>query len=288
MSRELLQLIPSLSGLRLVCHCKQHEDCHADALIKKFRKYFPDSFDRSSLGQRPPTASELDLLAKHREEPASDDGSTADEDSLAKGVGWQGTGRPMTVGVGYTSREYCDGQTLASPGRWPVSARLYTQSASWKAVVACFSKFCERRCTTELLMDLALGRVKSCPFGADEIKNLKEEIVDSLTSAGHELTRDEADRKDVPIDSRFLDSLLRCAEDPEFGLGKFALGVRVGPGVRMPRLPALYRPKRRWRLASQTDPLDYLEEDASTETTWRRNYASISELTEQVVDVMEE
>ena len=136
-------------------------------------------------------------------------------------------------------------------------------------------------------MDLALGRVKSCPFGADEIKSLKEEIVDSLTSAGNELTRDEADRKDVPIDFRFLDSLLRCAEDSEVGLGKFALGIRVGPGVRMPRLPALYRPMRRCRLASQTDPLDYLEEDASTETSWKRNHASIGELTEQVVDVME-
>ena len=98
-SRELLKLIPSLSGIRLVCHCKQHEDCHADALTKKFRKYFPDSFDRSSLVQRPPTASELDLLEKYREEPASDDGSTADEDSLPKGAGWQGTGRPMTVGL---------------------------------------------------------------------------------------------------------------------------------------------------------------------------------------------
>ena len=102
-------------------------------------------------------------------------------------------------------------------------------------------------------MDLALGRVKSCPFGADEIKSLKEEIVDSVTSAGHELTRDEADRKDVPIDFRFLDSLLRCAEDPEVGLG---------------------------------DPLDYLEEDASTGTTWRRNCASIGELTEQVVELV--
>ena len=269
-------------------HCKQHEDCHADALIRKFRECFPDSFDRSSLVQRPPTASELDLLAQKREEPASDDGSTADEDSPPKGAGWQGTGRPMTVGVDYTSREYCDGQALASPGRWPISAPRYPQSASWKAVVACFSKFSERRCTTELLMDLALGRVKSCPFGADEIRSLKEEIVDSLTSAGHELSQEEADRKDVQIDFRFLDSLQRCAEDPEVGLGKFALRVRVGPGVGMPRLPAMYRPKRRWRLASQTDPLDYLEEDASTETTWRENYASIDELTEQVVDVMED
>ena len=62
---------------------------------------------------------------------------------------------------------------------------------------------------------------------------------------GHELTRDEADRKDVPIDFRFFDSLLRCAEDPEVGLGKFALGVRVGPGVRMPRLPSTIQPEEK-------------------------------------------
>ena len=26
----------------------------------------------------------------------------------------------MIVGAGYASREYCDGQTLASTGRWPI------------------------------------------------------------------------------------------------------------------------------------------------------------------------
>ena len=33
-SRELQQLIPSLSGVRLVCHCKHYEKCHADVLIQ--------------------------------------------------------------------------------------------------------------------------------------------------------------------------------------------------------------------------------------------------------------
>ena len=54
-------------------------------------------------------------------------------------------------------------------------------------------------------------------------------------------------------------------------IGQFARGVRVGPGARMPRLPALYRPKRKWKLASQASPLDDLEEEASAGTLWRPN-----------------
>ena len=64
---------------------------------------------------------------------------------------------------------------------------------------------------------------------------------------------------DVPTDYRFLDVLLRAADDPEVGLGEYAQGVKVGPGTRMPRLPALYKPQKKWRLPSQVDPLDYLE-----------------------------
>ena len=41
-------------------------------------------------------------------------------------------------------------------------------------------------------------------------------------------------------------------------------------------------------LASQADPLDYLVEVAGAGTAWRRNYASVSELAEKVLDVMED
>ena len=57
----------------------------------------------------------------------------------------------------------------------------------------------------------------------------------------------------------------------------------------MPCLPALYRPKRKWRLAAQADPLNYLEEVASwPESSWRSNYPSLSEHTERVVKVLED
>ena len=57
----------------------------------------------------------------------------------------------------------------------------------------------------------------------------------------------------------------------------------------MPRLPELYRPKIRWRLASQRDPRAYLkEEDHGGETAWRRNYATVQPLAKEVYDVLDD
>ena len=94
-------------------------------------------------------------------------------------------------------------------------------------------------------MNLALGRVQENPFSEKDIQDLKRDVIDELERAGLELKREENDRRDVPIDFRYLDLLLKAAEDPEVGLGQFAQGVRVGPSARMPRLPALYKPKRK-------------------------------------------
>ena len=91
---------------------------------------------------------------------------------------------------------------------------------------------------------------------------------------------------DVPIDYCFLDVLLRAAHDPEVGLGEYAQGVKVGPGTRMPRLPAQYKPKKKWRLPSQVDPLDYLEYAPDKSGVWRSNYATLREFETQVLDVM--
>ncbi len=38
-NRELLQLIPNLSGKRLVCHCSESQECHADVIIDAFRAF---------------------------------------------------------------------------------------------------------------------------------------------------------------------------------------------------------------------------------------------------------
>ena len=124
---------------------------------------------------------------------------------------------------------------------------------------------------TELLM--------KCPFRAADVQELKNEVIVKVASTDMDLTRCSGDRNDVPIDIRFLDLLLRAAGDTEVGLGRFAKGVRVGPGARMPRLSALYKQKRKWRPASQADPQNYLEAEAGRmELTWRRNYAPLAKL----------
>ena len=248
---------------------------------------FPDAYDRNATEQRPPTSSELNLLAAHRQEQLSDDGSSADENVPGKGSGWTGVGSPLQVGNGYTARDYCDGQGLPSPGRWPVQNRRYPSTERWKKVMAKFAEFVEARCKPDLLMALAMGRVETCPVDPGEIAELKGSIIASLASDGLGLGRRPGDREDIPIDFRFLGLLLTAADDPEVGLGNFAQGVRVGPGTRMPRLPALYRPKRKWRLASQTDPRAYLDEEGHEgESCWRRNYATLLPLTKEVVDVL--
>ena len=285
---ELRESLWTLSGLRLVCHCTQAQECHGDAIIHEFRRRYPDAYDRNLPTTGPPSSRVLNYLACLREEPESDEGSSADEGVPEKGAGWTGRGEPMMVGVGYTAREFCDGQSLASPGRWPIEQRRYPESGAWKAVAALFMTFAEREGTPQLLADLALGKVKACPFEAARVRELKEESLDILSKHGLVLQRTGQDRRDVPIDFRYLQLLLTAAQDPEIGLGSFASGVRVGPGARLPRLPALYAPKKRWRLAEQSDPVRYQEERVSGEQVWRRNYSTLVEFTDQVLEVMED
>ena len=51
-------------------------------------------------------------------------GSSPDEGVPEKGSEHRGIGPPIMVGVGYTQRELCDGQSLASPRRWPPGSRV--------------------------------------------------------------------------------------------------------------------------------------------------------------------
>ena len=119
-------------------------------------------------------------------------------------------------------------------------------------VSSAFKKFANTYGTPELLIRLALGKVGSCPFGTREISELKTDIVTRLKEHGLKLRTSVRDRQDVLLDCRFIELLLLAARDPEVAIGSFAEGVRVGPGVRLPRLPALYKAKKMWRLPEQS------------------------------------
>ena len=78
---------------------------------------YPAAHDRNQPCGAPPGHEILSFLARLREEPESDEGSSPDEGVPEKLAGHRGNGPPMMVGVGYVQREFCDGQSLASPGR---------------------------------------------------------------------------------------------------------------------------------------------------------------------------
>ena len=155
-----------------------------------------------------------------------------------------------------------------------------------KLIADCYIRFAEYYGTEALLVSLAMGQVTECPFPAEEVEKLKRDVTELAASSGFALDRRAGDRVDVPIDFKFLQLVLRDADDPETGLGEYSQGVKVGPGTRMPRLPALYRPKKKWRLASQVDPVDYLEQATDPGEVWRRNYSTLETFEQQVLEVM--
>ena len=109
--------------------------CRADSIITVYKEMFPDVYNREDTATAAaPSAEVLRRLARLREEPESDDGSTADERARVRGAGWVGTSKPMQIGSGYTRRNTCDGQSLASPGRWPVEHRTYPEDETWRLV----------------------------------------------------------------------------------------------------------------------------------------------------------
>ena len=68
-----------------------------------------------------------------------------------------------------------------------------------------------------------------------------------------------------------LGELVRTARGAEVALGNFVKGVRVG---RLPWLPALHPKKRKWRLSTQHDLLDFLGERSR-----QRNHSSVAAVT---------
>ena len=79
---------------------------------------------------------------------------------------------------------------------------------------------------------------------------------------------------------RLLGALLRSASDPLVSMGQFALGVRVGPNVKMPRCPKLYAKKRKWIIPEQREQQN-VEEELAMSRVWNQNYQSVRHWTKR-------
>ena len=123
-----------------------------------------------------------------------------------------------------------------------------------------------------------MGKIDACPFPLDDVAELKQAVIGAAAGFGHQIVRRSVDRSDVPIDYRFLDLLLRVAEDPETGLGEYCQS-----GTWNEDAETAFKPKKKWRLASQVDPLEHAPDK---EGIWRRNYSTLQAFEQQVPEVM--
>ena len=133
-----------------------------------------------------------------------------------------------------------------------------------------------------LLYQLATAKVKECPFGHQLLEDTRAEITEVLKRS----TSEEAglwdkvklepifeDQKD-PIQFQLMGVMLWMANDPDWSFPyhdafSAAKGVKLGHDTPLPRTPAVFEKKLKWR---KYDP-EILEGPPE----WGRNYISASE-----------
>ena len=124
--------------------------------------------------------------------------------------------------------------------------------------------------TADQLFDkLARGEVKNDPFNAERFDDLVRKAMKIFPGS-------EARPEDMPqrISIRFLEAALQAAGDQDrSGMRHFCRGVRLGVNRKLPRVPAVYARKRKWRLAEQAEAEQHY--GATTEGAWRENYKSV-------------
>ena len=176
-----------------------------------------------------------------------------------------------------------DGAGLCSPGRWAPEQRRLPENTVLSELRGLLKQHVVRDLGTDLFARLACGKVKECPF--DEIEQLRESVYALFEKQGEE-PRKKASEQSSPLEFRLLGAFLKHTGDPERDFPNFASGVRVGVGVRMPRVPAVYPRKRQWRLREQENldaQLAKWGQGADND-----NYASAKEFLDAVEEQLEQ
>ena len=199
-----------------------------------------------------------------------------DEDARPRGYGPRGTGEPMLVGAFERQRHIVDGAGICSLGRWapwnrpaPVSVRLVMLRKAILEVVDNLGSLTGKGADV-LFDELARGGVTDCPFPEQLITDLSDRAMGIFDDTAEGSRPRRGDRAQ-PLRIRLIQAILREADDPDVaGMEQFARGIRIGVGVRMPRTPAVYLRKTRWRLRQQkmTDGMT----PTGVEAVWRDNY----------------
>jgi len=128
---------------------------------------------------------------------------------------------------------------------------------------------------------LAAGRAENSPFGPILVGAARGRLVQVVGAQSLGLVEEPGDQPQ-PIRIRLLAALLKGIDDPDVaGIARYARGVRLGVGVKLPRTPAVYPRKVRWALPSQKDP-DGLGDGLGGPPVLLENYSSAKVLEKEV------
>ncbi len=218
------------------------------------------------------------IASKRRIAPVSD--TEPDSDAEPEGAGPQGQGPPLSVGSFEKKRTLCDGAGLCSLGRWPPSARPSTSDRRLLELRGLVNRAVDElptqvgRTPEEFFDELAAGRIADNPFARAYTENLAEEarrLFEGSPCDGRPKPGDRA----IALHLRLLEAILRAGGDPDWGgMAQYAAGVRLGIGERLPRTPAVFARKVKWRLKGQ-ELADELE-GHPVQGVWRDNYRSVT------------
>ncbi len=224
---------------------------------------------------------QLATLGEQARQRAEESDTSADTDAEPIDSGVHGVGPRLEIGSHSRRRVLCDGAGLCSLGLWPPWRRPASLPAPLAEVRVLLRQYLDELprhlgLTPEELFDrLAAGQVESNPFDCDTtaLPQLVENVLDILSSSSSSSRPRDGDLPQ-PVRIRALQRILALGGDPDHkGMEHYARGVRLGVSAKLPRTPAVFARKRRWRLEGQGDPsFDAAAERLALGDAWRDNY----------------
>ena len=136
-------------GCRLVCHCQSSQSCHAGTAS-------PPSTETQSLLFHQVRPSCITCQGSGRSRRVTRDPWPMKEFIL---VARAPTSHKESVWGTCMQRDYCDGVSLASPGRWQIAERRYPEHLVWIVVAEEHMNCTSQYGSADLLTKFALGKV---------------------------------------------------------------------------------------------------------------------------------
>ena len=116
------------------------------------------------------------------------------------------------------------------------------------------------------LAQMMTGNLTKSPFNEAQIEEGRKCLLEWAARKGHFPTKGKSD-KEQPVRIRELQAFLRACNDPDSEiLDAYARGVSLGYKTRIPRTPAVFNQKEKWRLP--------YEDAAIQHQSWVPNYKS--------------